>query len=55
MREYAFHRVDAREIHARVVITAALTLGEMETVARIEIAGTGTAQMDRRCQMLFLL
>ena len=52
MREYGFHRVDAADIHAGIVITTPLPLREMKPMAGIEIASPSAAKMNRRGQML---
>jgi hypothetical protein len=53
--EYALHRFDALNIGARLMVPAALRVGQLESTSRELIAGAGTAQMDQRREHLFVL
>src|SRR6202163_3075664 len=53
--EYAFHRIDAREIAAHIVIAAPLAFEQMKAAFCKGITGTGTAKMDHRRQLLLVL
>ena len=55
VREYSSHRINASQVHTRIVITAALPLGEVKTMSRVEVTGTGPTKMNRGREMLLLL
>ena len=43
VREHGFHRVDPTDIHARVMIAAALPFCEVKAVSGVEITSARTA------------
>jgi hypothetical protein len=43
VREHGFHRVDATDIHARIMIAAALPFCEVKAVSGVEIPSACTA------------
>src|SRR5882757_6938517 len=51
MGEHDFHRIDARKVHARVMIAAPLAFRKTKTAPRVEIAGPRAAQMNHGSQV----
>ena len=54
-REYAFHRVDAHDIAANLVIAAALALEQAQPPSGVRIRCPRAAQVDHGSQILLLL
>src|ERR1700683_3501877 len=53
--KHRLHRLDAREIHAHLMVTATLTGGQLKTAASIFIARTRAAEVNHRRQLLLEL
>ena len=53
--ENTFHLIDAREIHADIVIPTPLPVRQPKTASRVVTARAGAAQVDHRSQLLFVL
>ena len=53
--ENTFHLIDAREIHADIVIPTPLSVRQPKTTSRVVAARAGAAQVDHRSQLLLVL
>ncbi len=53
--EQTLHLVDAREVHADIVIPTPLAVHQAKTAPRVVVARAGAAQMDHSSQLLLAL